>query len=188
MKIKNKKHKLVLLIAVLFSSVATVSLSSEKKAPATVSELKKELKQMSPVAEALFARKIKVQPDGIKVDNDLIPKQSKNEYKIITARLTVYWAKGAGTDSDSKRLKSATGYTLKQGDSIAVDPRVIPYDKEVIIPNVGLVRAVDTGSAVKDRTASGGSLPVIDVFFVNKKDAELFANNAPKVVKVAVLN
>jgi hypothetical protein len=38
------------------------------------------------------------------------------------------------------------------------------------------------------KKASGGRMPIIDVFFVNKKDAEHFANNYPKVVKVAVLN
>jgi hypothetical protein len=31
-------------------------------------------------------------------------------------------------------------------------------------------------------------MPVIDVFFVNKADAEHFANKYPKIVKVAVLN
>jgi 3D (Asp-Asp-Asp) domain-containing protein len=107
---------------------------------------------------------------------------------MLTARLTVYWARGGSTDADSRRLRSSTGHTLKQGDSIAVDPRIIPYQKEVIIPNVGLVRAVDTGTAVKNKVASHGTMPVIDVFFVNKTDAEHFANKYPKIVKVAVLN
>jgi 3D (Asp-Asp-Asp) domain-containing protein len=53
---------------------------------------------------------------------------------------------------------------------------------------VGLVKAVDTGSAVVSKTASGGKLPVIDVFFVKKSDAINFANSNPKIVKVAVLN
>jgi 3D (Asp-Asp-Asp) domain-containing protein len=100
----------------------------------------------------------------------------------------VYWARGGDTDRDSARKKSSTGYTLKQGESIAVDPRIIPYTKEVIIPNVGLVKAVDTGTAVKEKKASNGKLPVIDIFFENKKDAMSFAYNNPKVVKVAVLN
>lgn len=106
----------------------------------------------------------------------------------MTVRLTVYWAKGGDTDSDSAKKKSSTGYTLKQGESIAVDPRIIPYTKEVIIPNIGLVKAVDTGTAVKQKKASNGKLPVIDVFFEHKKDAILFANRYPKVVKIAVIN
>lgn len=161
---------------------------AEKRTPCTVAELKKEFKKMNLQTEANAAGKLTVRQDGIKFGETFIPNNSKKEYRVITARLTVYWARGAGTDSDSKKLRSSTGYTLKQGDSIAVDPKIIPYDKEVIIPNVGLVRAVDTGTAVKDRVASGGRLPVIDVFFVNKKDAEMFANNNPKIVKVAVLN
>jgi 3D (Asp-Asp-Asp) domain-containing protein len=185
----NKKiHKLTM--AILLCSVMSISITTyvEKRGPCTVLELKKELKQMNLKTEANAASKLVVRQDGIKFGEMFIPKNNKSEYKVITARLTVYWARGKGTDSDSSKLRSSTGYTLKQGDSIAVDPRVIPYNKEVIIPNVGLVRAVDTGTAVRDKVASGGKLPVIDIFFMNKKDAELFANTNPKIVKVAVLN
>jgi len=187
----NKKiHKLTIAMALLLCSVMSISITSyaEKKGPKTVTELKKEFKKMNLQTETNAAGKLTVRQDGIKFGETFIPKNNKNEYRVITARLTVYWARGAGTDSDSRRLRSSTGYTLKQGDSIAVDPKIIPYDKEVIIPNVGLVRAVDTGTAVKNKIASGGKFPVIDVFFMNKKDAEIFANNNPKIVKVAVLN
>lgn len=154
----------------------------------TVSDVKKELKALTPTKEQEVAKKIEVKKDGIKYNGTFIPKTDSSEYKVLTVRLTVYWARGSGTDADSRRMRSSTGYTLKQGDSIAVDPRIIPYDKEVIIPNVGLVKAVDTGTAVKDKVASGGKLPVIDVFFVNKSDAIDFADSHPKIVKVAVLN
>lgn len=154
----------------------------------TVNDVKKELKSVTLTKEREIAKNIEVKKDGIKYNGSFIPKTYSSEYKVLTVRLTVYWARGGGTDSDSRKLRSSTGYTLKQGDSIAVDPRIIPYDKEVIIPNVGLVKAVDTGSAVKDKVASGGKMPVIDVFFLDKKDAERFANNNPKIVKVAVLN
>lgn len=154
----------------------------------TFGEMKKELKSLTPSKEQQAARKIEIKKDGIKYNGTFIPKTDSSEYKVITVRLTVYWARGGGTDADSSRMRSSTGYTLKQGDSIAVDPRIIPYDKEVIIPNVGLVRAVDTGTAVKDKVASGGKMPVIDVFFVNKSDAIDFADTHPKIVKVAILN
>jgi 3D (Asp-Asp-Asp) domain-containing protein len=78
-----------------------------------------------------------------------------------------------------------TKVVTKRGEDIYHETIV---EKEVIIPNVGLVKAVDTGSAVKDKVASGGKLPVIDVFFVNKSDAIDFADSHPKIVKVAVLN
>lgn len=191
MKTKNTKtNKLVLIIVGLILTANPISMSAfqriEKKL--TVSDVKKELKALTPTKEQEVAKKIEVKKDGIKYNGTFIPKTDSSEYKVLTVRLTVYWARGSGTDADSRRMRSSTGYTLKQGDSIAVDPRIIPYQKEVIIPNVGLVKAVDTGSAVKDKVASGGKLPVIDVFFVNKSDAIDFADSHPKIVKVAVLN
>jgi 3D (Asp-Asp-Asp) domain-containing protein len=153
----------------------------------TVKDVKQQLNNLAPKEEAKIAKSIQVKKEGIMFCNTLIPTTS-SDCKVLTARLTVYWARGGSTDADSRKLRSSTGYTLKQGDSIAVDPRIIPYEKEVIIPNVGLVRAVDTGTAVKDKVASHGTMPVIDVFFVNKADAEHFANSYPKIVKVAVLN
>jgi 3D (Asp-Asp-Asp) domain-containing protein len=191
MKTKNTKtNKLVLIIVGLILTANPISISAfqriEKKL--TVSDVKKELKALTPTKEQEVAKKIEVKKDGIKYNGTFIPKTDSSEYKVLTVRLTVYWARGSGTDADSRRMRSSTGYTLKQGDSIAVDPRIIPYQKEVIIPNVGLVKAVDTGSAVKDKVASGGKLPVIDVFFVNKSDAIDFADSHPKIVKVAVLN
>lgn len=153
----------------------------------TVKDVKQQLKGLTLKEESKLAKTIQVKKEGIMFCNNLIPTSSR-DCKVLTARLTVYWARGGSTDADSSKLRSSTGHTLKQGDSIAVDPRIIPYNKEVIIPNVGLVRAVDTGSAVIGKVASHGTMPVIDVFFVNKRDAEHFANSYPKIVKVAVLN
>jgi 3D (Asp-Asp-Asp) domain-containing protein len=191
MKTKNTKiHKSALILIGLLLTANPVSMSAfqriEKKL--TVGDVKKELKSALPTKEREIAKSIEIKKDGIKYNGTFIPKTDRSDYRVLTVRLTVYWARGSGTDSDSRRMRSSTGYTLKQGDSIAVDPKIIPYESDVIIPNVGLVKAVDTGSAVKGKVASGGKLPVIDVFFLNKTDAERFANNNPKIVKVAVLN
>lgn len=177
-----------MLITALMLTTLPISITSYCIATPTLRDVKAELKSLSPKEEAKVAKTIVVQQSGIKVRDTLIPQTDSSNLKILTVRLTVYWARGSGTDADSRRMRSSTGYTLKQGESIAVDPRIIPYEKEVIIPNVGLVKAVDTGTAVKERVASNGKLPVVDVFFVNKKDAENFANNNPKIVKIAVLN
>ena len=191
MKTKNTKiNKLLLIITGLIVTANPVSISAFQRMEnkLTVKDVKKELKSLTPAKEQEAAKKIEVKKDGMKYNGAFIPNTDSSEYKVLTVRLTVYWARGAGTDADSRRMRSSTGYTLKQGDSIAVDPRIIPYNKEVIIPNVGLVKAVDTGSAVVGKVASGGKLPVIDVFFVNKSDAIDFADSHPKIVKVAVLN
>jgi 3D (Asp-Asp-Asp) domain-containing protein len=111
---------------------------------------------------------------------DLIPK------KEIKVRLTAYWAKGSDTDSDTARRKSSTGATLKPNKSIAVDPRIIPFFSKVYIPNLGFRVAHDTGTDVKNKKASGGKYPIIDIFFMTEKEAMRFVNNNPKIVKVAV--
>jgi len=184
MNTKTKKHKLCLILMGLLVA-APIGITSYKH-QYCVADIKAELKNLPPLDEKIAAKQIVIKNNGIKFKDEFIPKT--NNFKIITVRLTVYWAKGGNTDYYSSKKKSSTGYTLKQGESIAVDPRIIPYRKEVIIPNVGLVKAVDTGTAVKQKKASNGKLPVIDVFFENKKDAITFANRYPKVVKVAVLN
>ena len=187
MKTNNKTHTLLATLMGLMLTTLPFGFTSMASGPTNVKELKKELKQAAHNEETKLAKSIVVSKENIKFKGISIPVANR-EVRVLTVRLTVYWARGSGTDSDSRRMRSSTGYTLKEGESIAVDPRIIPYNKEVIIPNVGLVKAVDTGTAVKGKVASGGKLPVIDVFFVNKRDALDFADSHPKIVKVAVLN
>ena len=92
----------------------------------------------------------------------------------IKVRLTTYHR---GEDSYTRRLKSASGYTLKEGISVAADPRVFGYGNWIYIDGIGARQVHDTGSAVISRKASGGKFPVIDVFFHKRKDAEAFANS-----------
>lgn len=92
----------------------------------------------------------------------------------IKVRLTTYHR---GEDSYTSRLKSASGYTLKEGISVAADPKLFDYGDWIYIDGIGARQVHDTGSAVISRKASGGKLPVIDVFFQRRKDAEEFANN-----------
>jgi len=189
MKTTKKIHKLIGLIAVLAVSTASLCCNDHTlKKEKNIKDLKADLTTTRPMEERKIAKNIAIKNDGINYNETFIPKTNSSGFRVLTVRLTVYWARGGDTDADSRRLRSSTGYTLKQGDSIAVDPRIIPYQKEVIIPNVGLVRAVDTGTAVREKKASNGKLPVIDVFFTHKKDALAFANAYPKIVKVAVLN
>lgn len=187
MKINKKIHKLGLILTLLMLSTGSICYTDFQR-KITIKDVKAELKSLPLAEEKKIAKDIEIKKDGIVYREEFIPKTNNSGFKIITVRLTVYWAKGGDTDYYSSKKRSSTGYTLKQGESIAVDPRIIPYKKEVIIPNIGLVKAVDTGSAVIAKSASNGKLPVIDVFFEYKKDAIKFANNYPKVVRVAILN
>jgi len=108
--------------------------------------------------------------------------------KEIKVRITAYWAKGGDTDGWSAKRQSSTGVKLKPNVSVAVDPRIIPYFSRIYIPNLGFRVAHDTGTAVINKKASSGKYPVIDIFFLNKKDAIRFANSNPKIVKVKVFD
>lgn len=104
----------------------------------------------------------------------------------LAVRLTVYWAKGSGTDADSAAFRSSTGRRLSQGISCAVDPSIIPYLSRIDIPGIGTRFAVDTGGAVKARTASGGRRPIIDIFYEKKEEALAMANKLGSKSEVTV--
>lgn len=108
----------------------------------------------------------------------------------MRVRLTAYWSVGKGTDKWSARRMSATGVMLREDHSIAVDPKVIPSGSRVVWPEGHkLWTAVDTGSAVKDRTAAikwGEDVPVVDVYFENREDALDWVNTVPKFVTVQI--
>jgi len=108
--------------------------------------------------------------------------------KEIKVRITTYWAKGGDTDGWSAKRQSSTGVRLRPNVSVAVDPRIIPYFSRLYIPNLGFRYAHDTGTDVIKKKASGGKYPIIDVFFLHKKDAIRFANNNPKIVKIKVFD
>jgi 3D (Asp-Asp-Asp) domain-containing protein len=111
---------------------------------------------------------------------------SNTEGYDLYVRRTVYWAYGSGTDIDSANLKSSTGRQLEQGTSAAVDPFIIPYLSRIQFPDIGVRYATDTGGAVKARTASAGTVPIIDLFFLYKEDALAFAKSSPPYITVKV--
>ncbi len=108
----------------------------------------------------------------------------------MRVRLTAYWSVGAGTDKWSARGISSTGVPLQQSVSVAVDPKVIPYGSRVVWPDGQTIwTAVDTGSAVKNRTAAkawGEDVPVVDVFFTKREDALAWVKTIPKFVTVEI--
>ncbi len=106
------------------------------------------------------------------------------------ARVTAYWA-GEG-DYYTGRCMSATGVRLHDGHC-AVDPNIIPYGSVVSIAGVGHYLAVDTGTAVINRTAAreGGHTDaerhaiVIDLFFEDRDAGERFAARDAKYVSIS---
>jgi len=106
------------------------------------------------------------------------------------ARVTAYWA-GEG-DYYTGRCMSSTGVRLHDGHC-AVDPNIIPYGSVVSISGVGHFLAVDTGTAVINRTAAreGGHTDaerhaiVVDLFFEDSSAGERFAAGAAKYVAIS---
>ena len=137
-----------------------------------------EIKAPSQTGEKIIARCVKTE----RFVKAMIPK------KEIKVRITTYWAKGGDTDDWSAKRQSSTGVRLKPNVSVAVDPRIIPYFSRLYIPNLGFRYAHDTGTDVIRKKASNGKYPIIDIFFLHKKDAIRFANNNPKIVKVKVFD
>ncbi|WP_053373393.1 3D domain-containing protein [Paenibacillus sp. FJAT-27812] len=83
--------------------------------------------------------------------------------------LTAYSAGVASTGKDSDHPDygiTASGSRVKEGRTIAVDPKVIPIGWWVYIEGIGFRRAEDTGSAIKGNK--------IDVYFDSNKTANKF--------------
>ncbi len=112
----------------------------------------------------------------------------------VLARITVYWATGgAGSDSDTRNHRCATGARLRSGHC-AVDPRRIPFGSRILLPTGETLAAVDTGTAVRNRKAarlSGRNVIernalVIDRFFETKGQALAWAASHPPFMAVKV--
>jgi 3D (Asp-Asp-Asp) domain-containing protein len=113
---------------------------------------------------------------------DMRPDAKKIDVKKIKVRITGYWP---GEDEWSSRYQSSTGTKLRAGRHCAVDPDIIPLWSKIRV--MGAKRewvAVDTGTAVKSKKASGGKLPVIDVFAASEK--QFNAMRLPRVATVEV--
>jgi 3D (Asp-Asp-Asp) domain-containing protein len=113
---------------------------------------------------------------------DCRPEPKRIDVKKIKVRITGYWP---GEDEWSSRFQSSTGTRLRAGRHCAVDPDIIPLWSKIKIMNGKREWvAVDTGTAVKSKKASGGKLPVIDVFAAS--EAQFNAMRLPKVATVEV--
>lgn len=69
---------------------------------------------------------------------------------------------------------TATGTQAKQGRTIAVDPKKIPYGTEVVIEGVGVRVAEDCGGAIKGNK--------IDLYFDSHEKALEFGRQTKQVI------
>ena len=114
--------------------------------------------------------------------NVMIDMRPPTKVKKMKVRITGYWP---GEDEWSSRYQSSTGTRLRAGRHCAVDPDIIPLWSKIRV--MGAKRewvAVDTGTAVKNKKASKGRMPVVDVFAAS--EAQFNAMRLPKVATVEV--
>jgi hypothetical protein len=101
------------------------------------------------------------------------------------ARVTAYWPSEG--DYYTRHGVASTGVRLHDGHC-AVDPNIIPYGSVVAIAGLGTFLAVDTGTAVIERTAAREAghtyaekhALVIDLFFESRRAGEAFTSAAAK--------
>lgn len=96
-------------------------------------------------------------------------KSIKVKRMLNNVTLTAYSADFASTGKnkgDKGYGITASGTTVEEGRTIAVDPKVIPIGWWVYIDGIGFRRAEDTGSAVKGKK--------IDVYYESEKHANKF--------------
>jgi 3D (Asp-Asp-Asp) domain-containing protein len=102
------------------------------------------------------------------------------------ARVTYYWPGNGGQVGH----QTSTGVKAECGKSASVDPRVIPYGSKIHIPAMGkVVVAVDTGGAVKNRTASrrlGRENIVIDIFCRSRAEAQRRIKEYPMFMTIYI--
>lgn len=108
------------------------------------------------------------------------------------ARLTTYSVNEKRGDKWTRKKQSSTGLRLIDKKTLAADPKDIPYFSKVKLPCFDyLLTVIDTGSALKKRTASrklGFDLPVVDLFFDKEKDAIKFRKENPMFMEILVYN
>jgi len=108
----------------------------------------------------------------IETDKEDDANQAVEPVSLGNFKLTAYcscslccgkWANNRPVDENGNEIVyGAIGERLKEGYSIAVDPKVIPYRTEVVI-NGHTYKAQDCGGAIKGNR--------IDVYFNNHQDA-----------------
>lgn len=108
------------------------------------------------------------------------------ENKKQKAWITAYWSYPK-QDKWTSKNQSSTGIFLKEGEHIAVDPKIIPYGSEIQLPDGTIRKAVDTGSAVVKRKASKGKYIIVDVYFYSKSEALKWLKKYSGVQEVTLL-
>lgn len=123
-----------------------------------------------------------------------VPARTTKTTSKQLARVTVYWARGKGSDSCTRQHRSASGIALHNGHC-AVDAKKIPYGSQIVYPDSTVDIAADTGTDVINRKAARNAghtiyektALVIDKFFETKSQALQWAACHPLFLPISVI-
>ncbi|MFD0717117.1 ubiquitin-like domain-containing protein [Paenibacillus sp. GCM10027626] len=134
-------------------------------------------KKEEPPVQILAAAADDSDSSGATVTKQGVTFKAKKVLKNVT--LTAYSAgvndTGKGKGHPDYRI-TASGARVKEGHTIAVDPKVIPLGWWVYIEGIGFRRAEDTGGAIKGK--------IIDVFIESEKSVRKFGRKKGYTVHV----
>lgn len=103
---------------------------------------------------------------------------------------TTYWSRGGKTDRWTANYQTPFSGIKLNPTIVAVDPKVIKYGSAIKMPDGKMKIAMDTGAWVKSRKASkrrGDPVPVVDVYFRDRKDAAKWARENPAFGYIEVI-
>ncbi|WP_408895251.1 G5 domain-containing protein [Paenibacillus taichungensis] len=120
-----------------------------------------------------------VLPENKKKITTIEERPVEYKFSLENVELTAFTAGVESTGKDTGHPQygiTASGATVEEGRTIAVDPSVIPMGWWVYIEGIGYRKAEDTGSAVKGK--------IIDIFIEDLDSAIVFGRQKNKTVYV----
>jgi 3D (Asp-Asp-Asp) domain-containing protein len=158
-KIRKLKFEKRLLISMLIGCLVALVISgrSEKQAYAEIEKLENEVFLLE-MDNSSLARWNAI----LEVDNDIIGRRI-NEYEEMLPYIRFYEGEfeityyTAGPESTGKTPEhpaygiTASGTTVKEGQTIAADWDILPPDTKVFIEGIGIRTVEDTGGAIKGK-------------------------------------
>lgn len=132
-------------------------------------------KKPEPVKTEVLSTSIVREPGAVAISQNNKVKRSGVSFKykklLTNVSMTAYSSEESGIGN-----RTASGTRVKQGQTIAVDPKVIPLGWWVYIEGLGFRRAEDTGGAIKGKK--------IDVYYDSLKAANNFGRKKGRTVYV----
>ena len=132
--LKSIKHFTATTVILVLTNIGLVAVLVNQ-----TNQYNRMLEQQTTLYYEILEKKVKTSP---------VPKRVVGNNKLGRFKLSWYSPKELGKETP-EQLKTSTGKVPKEGRTIAVDPKVIPYGSIVYIQGYGYFIAEDCGGAIK---------------------------------------